>query len=348
MKTITRSAVVALCGLVSASAQDFFSELFNPLAPFPAVQAAQTMRQPQNGPWNNDVIVYRVTAEGKAEKLSAFDRAGVPTLARLGDGRLLAAFQHFPADDERHFDRVAASFSSDEGKTWTKPQPIEVDGMEQGLARPFDPTLVPLPDGRVRLYFTSNRSRQFRLSTPQIYSAISTDGLHYTFEPGVRFGVEGRIVIDCAVVLHQGVFHLYSPDNGTVESFEENEQQHRPPPAGRAYHATSPDGLNFIRADDVTLNDDSRWLGNAQSDGRTITFFGTGRGVFTATSLDGSQWQSVGHWAIPGADPGAAVGKEGGWIVLVTGPPRQQTQMADAWLREWVDELRMFDQLRRL
>src|SRR4029078_11800099 len=116
----------------------------------------------------------------------------------LQDGRLIAAFQHFPQDDNRNFDRVAVAFSRDEGKTWTKPVPIFVDGLEKGLARPFDPTLVPLPDGKVRLYFTSNRSPDFRRSIPAIYSAISQDGVQYLFESGVRFAVEGRIVIDCA------------------------------------------------------------------------------------------------------------------------------------------------------
>ncbi|MBX7211866.1 MAG: hypothetical protein K1X78_26405 [Verrucomicrobiaceae bacterium] len=296
-------------------------------------------RQPQNGPWNNDVLIYHATTDGKAEKLGTFERAGVPTIARLKDGRLLATFQHFPADDRRNFDRVAASFSSDEGKTWSKPQPIVVDGMDEGLASPFDPTLVPLPDGRVRLYFTSNRSRDFRLSTPQIFSAISTDGLHYTFEPGVRFGVEGRIVIDCAVVLHQGTFHLYSPDNGTAHEFQTNQDRREPPRAGTAYHATSTDGLNFTRVDDIHLDDhDLRWLGNAQSDGKTITFFATGRGVFTATSSDGSSWTPSTDYRLAGADPGAVVTKDG-WLMVVTGPPHDQ------WANEWAEEMRMFDTL---
>lgn len=347
MKLITRSAVAALCGLVTASAQ---VSPFDPLARYFEEdrgapqgfvnQPQQRMQQPQNGPWNNDVLVYRLGADGKTTPSGKFERAGVPTVARLGDGRLLATFQHFPADDQRHFDRVAASFSSDEGRTWTKPQPIEFEGLEEGLARPFDPTLVPLPDGRVRLYFTSNRSRDFRLSTPQIYSAISSDGVHYTFEPGVRFGIEGRIVIDCAVVLHQGVFHLYAPDNGTAHEFQNNQDRHEPPRAGTGYHATSTDGLNFTRAADVVLDDPMvRWLGNAQSDGEKITFFATGRGVFTATSSDGATWKPAAHISVAGADPGAVAAKDGGWILLLTGPPRDQ------WISEWEEELRMFDRL---
>ena len=48
------------------------------------------------GPWDNDVLVYRVDADGRSEKLATFERAGVPTLARLKEGQLISAFQHFP------------------------------------------------------------------------------------------------------------------------------------------------------------------------------------------------------------------------------------------------------------
>ena len=94
------------------------------------------------GPWDNDVLVYRLAADGGPEKLATFERAGVPTVARLKDGRFIAAFQHFPAGDDRNFDRVAVRFSEDEGRTWSKPEPIAVEGLESGLARPFDPTLA--------------------------------------------------------------------------------------------------------------------------------------------------------------------------------------------------------------
>ena len=71
------------------------------------------------GPWDNDVLVHRLDDSGRFEQLATFDRAGVPTVGRMPDGRLIAAFQSFPADDNRNFDRVAVRFSSDEGRTWT-------------------------------------------------------------------------------------------------------------------------------------------------------------------------------------------------------------------------------------
>jgi hypothetical protein len=288
------------------------------------------------GPWDNDVLVYRVDTNGHGDRLATFERAGVPTLARLTDGRLISAFQYFPENDHRNFDRVAVRFSSDEGRTWTPATPIVVEGMESGLARPFDPTLVPLPDGRVRLYFTSNRSPDFRRSTPAIYSAISANGTNYIFEPGVRFAVEGRSVIDCAVVLHKGVFHLIVPDNGSAENFMDGQRRHEPPPGATGYHATSQDGLKFTRVDDVKISGNHRWLGNAFSDDKQITFFGTAEhgpgkpgqprgGVWTGTSADGSAWQFQQLLDLAGADPGTVADRNGGWIIAVTGPPRPGT-----------------------
>ncbi len=311
------------------------TSMAQPLAPAPFDPPGQRNRT-RPGPWDNDVLVYRVTTNGTAEELATFERAGVPTLARLKGGRILAAFQHFPQDDHRNFDRVAVRFSSDQGRTWTEPEPIAVAGMEPRLARPFDPTLVPLPDGRIRLYFTLNHSPDFRRSNPAIYSAISSDGIHYSFEPGVRFGLEGRIVIDCAAALHGGVFHLIVPDNGPPGEFMAAQQRREPPRGGTGYHAVSKDGLRFERVADVQVPANRRWLGNMQSDGERLVFFGTGdSGIWSATSTDGEQWElNTRPWRVPGADPGAVKLADGNWLLAVTGPPREGTASAATRLRQ--------------
>jgi hypothetical protein len=324
-------------GLDAQEGADF---LPNPLGPLPSFQipdpdAPMRNREQRSGPWQNDVLVFRTGAQGSSRQVHVFERAGVPTLARLKDGRVMAAFQHFPSDDERNFDRVAVSFSTDEGATWSKPQPIMVEGMEQGLARPFDPTLVPLPDGRIRMYFTSNRSPRFEVSTPAIYSAVSDDGIRYQFEPGVRFAIEGRVVIDCAACLHQGVFHLIVPDNGTAADMQREMQNRQPPSGGKGYHAVSKDGLRFERVADVKLEGNGRWLGNMQSDGTKMTFIGTGHptpqpatgarrgGVWMATSADGVTWTQIEAPSVPGADPGAVKFSDNSWLIIATGPPRR-------------------------
>ena len=220
----------------------------------------------------------------------------VPTVACLKDGRLIAAHQHFPENNDVDFDKVAVRFSSDEGKSWTPAQVIKLDGLPDGMRFPFDPTLVPLPDGRVRLYFTSLKGRRFEEDRPAIYSAVSNNGIVYKVEPGVRFGIEGRPVIDCAVVLHQGVFHLYAPDNGTGG-----------PPDKRGAKETSSSGcsrdpvlatmppVRMVCSLSVSPMCKSkavrRWVSSAKSDGKLITFFGTGEpGIWMAT---GRRWTKL-------------------------------------------------------
>ena len=293
-----------------------------PPSPPPATtRPAPTPDRSKPGPWDNDVIVIRIGTDGSQERLATFERAGVPTAARLQDGRLVAAYQSFPADDERNFDRVAVRFSSDEGRTWTASTPIVVEGMEAGLARPFDPTLVPLPDGRVRLYFTSNRNANNARSVPAIYSAISADAIHYAFEPGVRFAVEGRVAIDCAVALRDGVFHLIVPDNGTLDDLAAADARSAPPRGGTGYHAISRDGLTFERLADIGLTGGDRWLGNLVSDGGRLVFFGTGPGPWPVASADGVTWaRSATGAQLAGADPGAVKLKDGSWLVIATGP----------------------------
>jgi hypothetical protein len=281
----------------------------------PAVDA----REGRPGPWDNDVAVYRVDRGGEVKRVATFERAGVPTVTRLADGRLLAAHQHFPADFGADFDKVAVHFSADDGFTWTAPEVIALAGFPEEMRFPFDPTLVALADGRVRLYFTSVRGRRFDEAPPAIYSAIASDGVHYEFEPGQRFGVAGRIVIDCAVVLHAGVFHLFSPDNGASGPHGER------PRRGVGYHAISCDGLAFDRVADVEMEAPWTWLGNAQSDGRQITFYGTGRGLSLCTSTDGVKWTASRAPEIRGGDPGAVATRDGGLLVLITTEPRPGT-----------------------
>ena len=305
----------------------------------PAYSAGEAVGQPAGkgpeagrpGPWDNDVLVYSIDREGRMDKLAVFERAGVPTLARMRDGRLIAAFQYFPQDGGPLFDKVAVSFSSDEGRNWSIPEPAEVDGMDAGMQRPFDPTLVPLPDGRIRLYFTSHlRPRNDpKPVSPGIFSGVSNDGVHYQFEPGARFELGGRIVIDCAVALHDGKFHLIVPDNGTADKFMGAPQGPDALPAGTGYHAVSLDGLRFERLGDITMPMEGRWLGNMQSDGGRLAFFGTGPGPWPVVSTDGNAWAIDSKpCRLPGADPGAVRLRGGTWLVLVTGPPRPGTPSA--------------------
>ena len=288
----------------------------------PAAPAVASV-PPKPGPWNNAVQVHRLGPDGAAELLATFDHADVPTVARLADGRIMAALQWYPPDRPQDFNRVGVRFSSDDGRSWTAAQPIAITGMDPGLAPPFDPTLVPLPDGRVRLYFTSHPGPDEQPGQTAIHSAVSADGVHFVAEPGIRFCVEGRVVIDCAAAFHVGKFHLIVPDNGTPGEFLARRQAGEPPIGGNGYHATSVDGLTFQRAADLPLTPiRNRWFGNLVSDGPTLSFFGTGPGPWPMTSADGFTWNAAPDAVrVPGIDPAVLALRDGARLVLSTKAP---------------------------
>lgn len=335
--------------VVTAAALAVSVALASPYAQAPFDPNGRPNRS-QPGPWNNDLLVYRVSADGSTEQLSTFPRAGVPTAARMADGRLIALHQHFPEDNDADFDKVAVRFSADDGRSWTEARVIRVDGLPDGMRFPFDPTIVPLPDGKLRLYFTGTIGRNLGANPPAIHSALSSDGVSYTYEPGVRFAVAGRPVIDSAAALHVGVFHLFAPDNGAAGAmFGPGPRAGGPPPPppgppggppspgepgrgrgpstepGVGYHAVSRDGLTFTRESDVRMPAGRRWLGNVVSDAGALRFFGTGGpgGVWTATSTTGRDWRLSFPVDARGADPAAVALPGDAWLVIVTGPPRR-------------------------
>jgi hypothetical protein len=273
------------------------------------------------------LVVTRTPAGATPQETASFAGADTTSVARLADGRIALAFQGFPADDPRAFNRTAVRFSGDEGRTWTDPQPIEIAGLDATLAPPFDPTLVALPDGRVRLYFISFDERGLAPGTPPtatgVYSAISDDGRRYAFEPGTRFSIEGRVVLDAAAARHDGVFHLVIPDHGTAAEFLGRRKSGEAQPGGNGYHAVSKDGLAFERAPDLPLpSTRNLWWGNLLSEGDTLRFFGTGPGPWPLVSRDGRTWKPATEpLAMPGVDPAAVRLRDGTLLLTATREP---------------------------
>ena len=273
----------------------------------PPAPPPQQGQQPQDGPWNHNLMVAGSTDGLSFGEAGVFvERGGVPSVIRDSGGRLVAVFQWFPFDDPEAFDRVAVAFSDDDGATWSDPAPVRVAGLPEGYMRPFDPAIVQIEDGRYRLYFTS-RDQQ-RSGQPAIYSAISTDAIAYTFEEGTRFAPEEGTV-DAAVVRFGGAWHLYS------HTMQAN--------TGRGYHATSNDGLAFEQAADVTAGAGRQWIGNAVVQGKVLRYYGSGvDGIWSATSPDGSAWTVEAGTRLRGGDPSAVLTEDGEIMLIFVGPAR--------------------------
>lgn len=262
---------------------------------------------PTDGPWNHDLLVA-LAADGLTFGApSVFvERAGVPCVIRDSQGRLVAVFQWFPFDDEEAFDQIAVAFSDDDGTTWSIPAKVTVAGFPANLARRFDPALVQIEDGRYRLYFTSNE--RVGGGRAAIYSAVSSDALAYTFEPGARFAPDAGTV-DASVVRFGSAWHLFS------HTMEAN--------TGRGFHAISSDGLAFEELPMVDAGSGRQWIGNAVVQGGTLRYYGSGRdGVWSATSSDGGAWSLDPGTRLSGGDPSAVVLGSGEVMLVYVGPVR--------------------------
>ena len=282
----------------------------------------------RTGPWDGDIVLLESTSGKNFRKAGKLvDGGGVPNLIRDMDGRLVATFQWFPGRSHEDFDKIAVSFSKDDGKSWSDPKAIGISGFPEKMIRPCDPTLVQLDDGRFRLYFTSDtRSNRGgnRWASPSIHSAISGDAISFRYESGERFSVEGEWVIDCAVVKLAGRWHLYSP---------------RRQKDGIGFHAVSEDGLRFERVDDVVVKTRGSWLGCAVAIEKGIRFYGTGG--WSATSPDGSSWKLDRFVrGERGVDPGVARLSNGRWLMVSTAMDKGKRKQPPSRKKK---SLRIFD-----
>jgi len=267
------------------------------------------------GPWNRDLERYESSDGLVFSKKGIFvERGGVPSLAKAPDGRLFAVFQWFPLNQRESFDQVAVMVSSDQGQSWTAPKLIRVSGLPSNLFRVFDPTLVALPDGGFRLYFSSERTSALNpRGNRAVFSAVSSDGISFEFEPGQRFGFEGSETYDCAVGFVGTIWHLFCP----VSASE-----------GWGYHATSLDGLSFTQQPPVFIPGQRDWLGNVNSTEKGLFFYGGGRqGGWAGFSPDGFTWNLASGGTNLGGDPAIVSAGERGYLAVATSALRSDARL---------------------
>ncbi len=261
------------------------------------------------GPWQRYLkISTATTMAGLGQQVTTFEeRSGVPSLTVGTDGTLYAAFQWFPENDNSNFDKVAIKTSTDNGLTWSEPTPINVSGLPEGYQRPFDPTLVTLADGRLRLYFTSSPEQLGPGTSRQTYSAVSLDS-NYAFEyeyEGLSLSLATDQAYDSGVALLDNVWHMFTPGG---EEFV------------GANHATSTDGVAFTLVDQITnpAIDDKKqsWIGNLFGGNDGIGFVGGGSPIWYMTTSDGTTWSAIKNLAVNGGDPTVARALDGTYLLI--------------------------------
>jgi hypothetical protein len=234
----------------------------------------------QTGPWQAPLKICTSTNGITFGVSTTFqDSSGVPTVIRLGSATsdtLMAAFQWFPAPKfSTYWDKIAVKFSYNGGITWTAPTSCTFTGLPVGYQRPFDPSLVQLTSGQIRMYFSAGVN-----SPPpggiDSYSGISNDGITYTFEPTARFDDPTKHTIDPSVINFAGSYFYNSWTGTTTDG---------------AFRAISSNGISFTTQATSTYDGSHLWLGNYLTDGSLLKFYGCGGvGIWANSSTDGTTW----------------------------------------------------------
>lgn len=250
-------------------------------------------------PWYDDLCIVSSSDGIHFEGDRLFlPHAGVGHLLLTRDHELIATFQYFSYTNRALFDKIAYTVSVDSGQSWSPVRPVDIELPMPG-PNPVDPTLVELPDGSLRLYFTFHQHGD---EYPQLFSAHSE-------EIGGRFEWEGKqlateqLILDPAVVYFQETWHHYTTAHETAgDGLVHN------------VHSTSEDGLNFTRQEDIPL--EMSFLGNALEVDGGLRFYGSHASAF---SQDGFAWELEEETRGLGADPGVVLLPDGTYLGIYTG-----------------------------
>jgi hypothetical protein len=265
----------------------------------------------QNFPWERPLKIAW-SADGITFNAPTVfqDSSGVPSVIRWKGDTLISAFQWFRAPvGSPTWDRVAVKFSYDNGSTWTQPLPIQVSGFPANFQRPFDPTLLAFDNDTIRIYFSSSNGIPMTLdSTVNTYSAKSTDGVNYMFEPVPRVDETNNRVIDPALIHFNNSYHYLSPIGS---------------PQQGAYHYVSPNGLNFMKVPDIMSDPAHNWTGNYMiNDTNELRFYGAGtNGIWYNNSPNGGMWNGYVNTNINGGDPAVLKTDVSEYMMIYVGEP---------------------------
>ncbi len=197
---------------------------------------------------------------------------------------------------------------------WSKPTRITITGWDN-MRELAAPSIVELPDGRLRLYFVGTPPPRLMGDPPAesaVYSAVSDDGLHFRAEPGVRFAWAGASGPD--IVPHGGGWMMYVSRNAETRA------------------AFSPDGLYFHPVAEATTPGAEPSAVDVPETGRRLYTCRDGK-IYSSASREGVVFQNESgvRVEIPTdkgtlREPSVIRTEGGGYLMLVTVKQLEQPQ----------------------
>lgn len=181
-----------------------------------------------------------------------------------------------PINTTNSMEGVSVMRSKDGGKTWSERTSISV-AAKTNKGPAVDPSIVQLADGSIRMYYFgpdkpfAGPGSSGNVSTTEnaVYSATSTDGVHFVQDTGVRFSAM-RLTDPEVVVRNDQWFLYYSV--GTQSGV-----------------ATSSDGLIFVDQGVIAAQTGGVPGAYVLEDGRVLLYGCTRDGILVSESADGQE-----------------------------------------------------------
>lgn len=274
--------------LIIGGAVFFFTQKNNPSQPLSSVTKTQTETKVEKDS-------HDFSFEISDKKLLFTGGYADPSVIKLGSSYLLYVNKFGGGGGSANL-----IYTSKDGLDWK----------ETGKKVPGGPTKRAYIDGeKVRLYYPTNDPINPSDPPSEILSAISTDGLNFTSEEGVRmkptsgYTIEGPSIIK----LEDGTYRMYFSEYKTASKQERKD--------AKIIGASSKDGINFTKDAKSTIESDmnvekspANWpqvlrpFVLKRPTGGYIMFYNSHSKIFAAYSLDGYSWKKLGGIGIKGAD----------------------------------------------
>lgn len=234
-----------------------------------------------NGPFYHKI--YKAVSENGIDFIKTggvvFDKASVPDVVRMPDGRIFMVAVD-GARRSRSMFMVAAS--KDNGETWQAGSlQLEAPDMKEPKA---DPEIILLPDGRLRLFYIVFPKKMPALDANgkplpleelvKIKSAVSVDGINYIEEDGVRYQSDKELITDPDVVKIKNKWFMY------VSKGMEN------------VALSSSDGLNF--APEKSIRTNGAISKTVEIENGKFRQYYCHNGISSAVTTDGLNWTNEG------------------------------------------------------
>lgn len=303
MRKVTLFALVSL--LVGPSGEVFAQRRSTPSDAFPpAVETVLRVARSENG------LTFVDTGQ------VFLKHAAAPDVVVLKNGDVLAVFDYAKASDPDEATFLALSRSSDGGQTWSPAKRIHFAGAKGRATAARHGDLLQMPDGRLRLYFTSaierrrgrKSSRMGRLAV--VRAAERRDGFNFRFDPRVKVRIAATGDVHPMSVWTQRQLHLYVADIGGQTSRSASA-------ATRIRHLVSGDGRVFSRLHSAYVRDADFTGTIVPVDDGFRAYASSSAGVISLLSKDGRRWRREEGIRIPtGWDPAVAGLTDGSYVML--------------------------------